>query len=107
MAGLEPVIHATAHNILDQPEGSRANRLVLEVDVQVFGLHRPIRRYGEFDATPSGPAKWAYGRGQGGDQRGGCYGKFHILKSSADSAVKQKPVPCDAHAATRRSEPSA
>jgi hypothetical protein len=38
---------------------------------------------------------------------GGGYGKFHILKSSADSAVKQKPVPCDARAATRRSEPSA
>ena len=53
MAGLEPVIHATAHNILDQPEGPRANRLVVEVDVQVFGLHRPIRRYGEFDATPA------------------------------------------------------
>ena len=37
MAGLEPVIHATAHNILDQGEGPRSNRLVVEVDVQVFG----------------------------------------------------------------------
>jgi hypothetical protein len=43
MAGLEPVIHATAHDILDQGEGPRANRLVVEADVQVFGLHRPIR----------------------------------------------------------------
>ena len=50
MAELEPVIHATAHNILDQGEGPRANRLVVEIDVQVFGLHRPIRQYGEFDA---------------------------------------------------------
>ena len=39
MAGLEPVIHATAHNILDQGGGPRSNRLVVEVDVQVFGLH--------------------------------------------------------------------
>jgi hypothetical protein len=76
MAGLEPVIHATAHNILDQPEGPRANRLVLKVDVQVFGLHLPIRRYGEFDAIPSGPAKWAYGRGQGADQRGAVTANF-------------------------------
>ena len=43
MPGLEPVIHATAHNILDQGEGPRANHLVVEADVQVFGLHRPIR----------------------------------------------------------------
>jgi hypothetical protein len=43
MAGLESIIHATAHNILDQGEGPRANRLVVEADVQVFGLHRPIR----------------------------------------------------------------
>ena len=60
MAGLEPIIHATTHDVLDQPEGPRANRIVLEVDVQVFGLHRPIRRHGEFDATASGPTKWAH-----------------------------------------------
>ena len=65
MAELEPVIHATAHNILDQGEGPRANRLVVEIDVQVFGLHRPIRGYGEFDAPASGPANCIYGRGQG------------------------------------------
>jgi hypothetical protein len=31
MAGLEPVIYATAHNILDQGEGAWANCLVVEV----------------------------------------------------------------------------
>jgi hypothetical protein len=52
-----------AHDVLDQPERPPANRIVLEVDVQVFGLHRPIRRYGEFDATPGGPTKRAHSRG--------------------------------------------
>jgi hypothetical protein len=58
MAGLEPVIHATAHNILDQGEGPRANRLVVEVDVcggKVFG-------YEHSAPSPPKPRNRAYSR---------------------------------------------
>jgi hypothetical protein len=49
-AGLEPVIYATAHDILDQGEGPRANRWLLKL----------IYRYSAF-TDQIGGAKFTYG----------------------------------------------
>ena len=38
-AGLEPIIHAAAHNVLVDAEGRPANSLVGEIDEEVFGLY--------------------------------------------------------------------
>jgi len=96
MAGLlEPITHAPRTTF----------SISLNVPRPIVSFWKSTYRYSAFtdqfgDMANSTPPPAA-------QPNGGGYGKFHILKSSADSAVKQKPVPCDAHAATRRSEPSA
>src|SRR5262249_55082159 len=98
----ELVVQAGANNVLVEFHVAAASGAIefAEIDIEIFGLDRPVRREGIFSAGANGPAE--LGRVVGANGR---HARLDIAVSGAGRDIGQEAVDAVTSAKPRRTEP--